>query len=93
MRLLLDYATRFLQIATSGCFHIIMENEVPMTIRLKGVKKEDLRRLIDRRWHLPPVKQLLHHLGKPLKNGPLVDQAINPGSVVQVFSRDRVSRI
>ena len=92
MRLLLDYATRFLQIATSGCFHIIMENEVPMTVKLKGVKKEDLRRLIDRRWHLPPLKQLLLHVGRPLQNGPLADQGISPGACARVFNRDSLKR-
>ena len=51
---------------------------------------EDLRRLIDRRWHVPPLKQLLLHSGKPPQNGSLDEQGVQAGSCVQVFHRDCV---
>ena len=83
MALLLDYARRFREIAEARCFQVHMEGETPLVLKLKGVKKEDARKVVERRWRVPASKQALLHLGLPLKNGNLEDQ-VPPGGCVQV---------
>ena len=83
MALLLDYARRFREIAEARNFQIFMEGETPLVLKLRGVRKEDVRKLVERRWRVPASKQALLPLGLPLKNGNLEDQ-VPPGGCVQV---------
>ena len=84
MALLLDYARRFLEIAEARCFQVHMEGETPLVLKLKGARKEDIRKMVERRWRIPASRQALLHLGCLLKNGSLEDQGIPPGGCVQV---------
>ena len=84
MVLLLDYARRFLEIAEARCFQVHMEGETPLVLKLKGARKDDIRKLVERRWRVPASKQALLHLGLPLKSGNLEDQGVPPGGCVQV---------
>ena len=83
---LLDYARRFREIAEASNVQIFMGGETPLVLKLKGVKKEDVRKLVERRWRVQASKQALLHLGLPLKNGNLEDQGLAPGGCVQVVS-------
>ena len=84
---LLDYARRFCDIAEAGHVQIHMDGETPLVFKLQGVKKEDVRKVIEKRWRVPASKQVLLHLGRPLKNGSLEDQGLAPGACVQVTKR------
>ena len=84
---LLDYARRFCDIAEAGHFQIHMDGETPLVFKLQGVKKEDVRKVIEKRWRVPASKQVLLHLGRLLKNGSLEDQGLAPGACVQVTKR------
>ena len=84
MALLLDYARRFCEIAQASNFQIFMQGETPLVLKLKGVKKEDVRKLVERRWRVQASEQALLHLGLPLKSGNLEDQGVPPGGCVQV---------
>ena len=88
MILLLEYASIFNRVAASRCFHVFMENQLPIVHKLYGMKMEHVRAIIHRRWRVPPTRQLLLHFGRPLRIGMLVDQDIQPGSVIQVFKRE-----
>ena len=52
MALLLDYARRFCEIAEARSFQVHMEGETPLVLKLQGVKKEDVRKVVERRWRL-----------------------------------------
>ena len=84
MALLLDYARRFCEIAEARSFQVHMKGETPLVLKLQGVKKEDVRKVVERRWRIPSPRQALLHLGRLLKNGNLEDQGIPPGGCVQV---------
>ena len=84
MALLLDYARRFCEIAEARSFQVHMKGETPLVLKLQGVKKEDVRKVVERRWRIPSPRQALLHLGRLLKNGNLKDQGIPPGGCVQV---------
>ena len=84
MALLLDYARRFREIAEASNFQIFREGETPLVLKLKGARKEDIRKMVERRWRIPASRQALLHLGCLLKNGSLEDQGIPPGGCVQV---------
>ena len=74
-------------IAEAGHFQIHMDGETPLVLKLQGVKKEDVRKVIEKRWRVPASKQVLLHLGRLLKNGSLEDQGLAPGACVQVTKR------
>ena len=93
MKLLLEYASIFNRVAASRCFHAFMENQLPIVHRLHGMKMEHIKAIIHRRWRVPPTRQLLLHLGRPLRIGMLADQDIQPGSVIQVFKREFTHRV
>ena len=82
MALLLDYARRLREIAQASNFQIFLQGETPLVLKLKGVKKEDVRKLVERRWRVQASKQALLHLGLPLKSGNLEDQGVPPGGSV-----------
>ena len=84
MALLLDYARRFREIAETSNLRIFMEGETPLVLKLKGARKEDIRKMVERRWRIPASRQALLHLGRLLQNGSLEDQGIPPGGCVQV---------
>ena len=50
-----------------------MKGETPLVLKLQGVKKEDVRKVVERRWRLTSPRQALLHLGRLLKNGNLED--------------------
>ena len=87
MQALLEYARTFREIAEAGDFQINMTGETPIVIKLRGAKRDDVKRLVEKRWHIPPSKQVLVHLGRPLKQGLLDDQGLPPGACVQVSRR------
>ena len=93
MKLLLDYASVFKRVAASRSFHVFMENQLPIVLKLHSVKMEHIRAIIHRRGGGSPTPPLLLHLGRPLRNGMLADQGIQPGSVIQVFKRDFTHRV
>ena len=84
MALLLDCARGFCKIVQASNFQICMQGETPLVLKLKGVKKEDVRKLVERRWRVPASTQALLHLGLPLKSGNLEDQGLALGGCVQV---------
>ena len=84
MALLLGYARPSREIAEASNFQIFMENETPLVLKLKGVEKEDVRKLVERHWRVQASKQALLPLGLPLKSGNLEDQGVPPGGCVQV---------
>ena len=84
MALLLDYARRFREVAQASNFQIFLRGETLLVLKLKGVKKDDVRKLVERRWRVQASKQALLHLGLPLRGGNLEDQGVPPGGCVQV---------
>ena len=87
MQALLEYARTFRELAEAGDFQINMLGETPIVVKLRGAKRDDVKRLVDKRWHIPPARQVLVHLGRPLKQGLLDDQGLPPGACVQVTRR------
>ena len=87
MQILLAYARTFREVAHAGDFQINMAGEPFIVIKLRGAKREDVRRLVEKRWRIPPRLQALQHLGQALKHGLLEDQGLAPGACVQVTRR------
>ena len=87
MQTLLGYAKCFRDIAEAGNFQIHMTGATPLVARLRGSRKEDVRRLVEKNWKIPPEKQILVHLGRHLKHGVLEDQGMIPGGCVHVARR------
>ena len=79
---LLDLARRFQEIAAAGNVQIVMDGKIPLVIKLKGAKKEDVKRLIHKHWGVQFGRLL--HLGRHLKNGMLEEQDIYPGACLMV---------
>ena len=87
MQTLLGYAKRFRDVAEAGQFQIHMTGAIPVVVKLRGARREDVRRPVEKRWNIPPPKQVLVHLGRHLKHGLLEDQGMMPGACVQVAKR------
>ncbi len=84
---LLELARKFRRVAEEGCIQIIMQGRVPLVFKLsKALKKEDIRNIVSRTWRIPPLEQVLVHLGQPLKPGPLRENLL-PGACVLVSRR------
>ena len=85
---LVELVRNFRQVAESGCIQIIMMGQVPLVFKLgKSAKKNDLQQVVLSTWHIPPLQQVLLHIGKVLKPGPLC-QSLCPGACVLVSKRD-----
>ena len=85
---LVELAWTFKHVAESRCIQIIMMGQVPLVFKLgKSAKKYDLQKVVFSTWRIPPLQQVLLHLGEVLKPGPLC-QSLCPGACVLVSKRD-----
>ena len=87
MQTLLGYAKRFRHIAETRQFQIHMTGATFVVLKLRGAGREDVGRLVEKRWSIPPAKQMLVHIGRHLKHGLLEDQGMTPGACVLVTKR------
>ena len=81
---LMELAKKFKGVAESGCVQIIMMGQVPLVFKHgRSAKKKDLQKVVFNTWHIPPLQQVLLHLGEVLKPGKLCE-TLYPGACVLV---------
>ena len=84
---LVAVATNFKEVADSGCIQIIMMGRKPLVFRLgKSAKRKDVQKVVFNTWGIPPLQQVLLHLGEVLKSGKLCE-TLFPGACILVSKR------
>ena len=71
-----------------GMLRLAMAYAEPYTLKFKeGLTLENLRKVVQRRFGIQPLKQRLTHKGTILSRGQLSDQGVAKGSIIIVSER------
>ena len=86
MRDIVAEAKRMQAVFGDSCIQVVLAGQTPLVFPWrKSLTLEGLRRTCERHFGIPPRDQKLSHLGAALKRGPLEDQDVGPGSVIELL--------